>query len=131
MRRASGAAVVVALALAAPGGTKALGGSDAAVAAAQDSQARAARPSPERDRSNLERGHDLFNDYGCGICHILRDAAAYGDVAPALDGNRDLTESLIIDRVTNGQANMPAFGTQLSPDDIAAIAAYVKHAAAK
>lgn len=77
----------------------------------------------------LEKGLALFQDYGCGNCHFLVAAAGYGDVGPSLDGNPDLTQARIRDRVTNGQGQMPAFGGQLSPEDIGVLAAYIKRVA--
>ena len=95
------------------------------------------RPSAAQDAnkpaavSNLDRGHELFANYGCGGCHILAAAGAMGDVGPAFDGDSDLTEAFVADRVANGQGAMPAFGGQLSAEEIAVIAAYVVQAAHK
>jgi mono/diheme cytochrome c family protein len=100
--------------------------------AAQDSgkpaQAAAAATSAP---ANIDKGKQLFNDFGCGSCHSLADAAATGRVGPAFDGDSNLSDSFIVNRVTNGQGAMPAFAGQMSPDDIAAVAAYVMHAASK
>jgi mono/diheme cytochrome c family protein len=81
--------------------------------------------------AKLDKGKQLFNDFGCGSCHSLADASATGHVGPAFDGNTNLSDSFIVSRVTNGQGAMPAFAGQMSPDDIAAVAAYVMHAASK
>ena len=81
--------------------------------------------------ARVAKGRDLFANYGCSGCHTLADAGASGHVGPSLDGDVDLTEAFVADRVGNGQGQMPAFAGQMSADDIAAVAAYVTHVAAK
>jgi mono/diheme cytochrome c family protein len=76
-------------------------------------------------QSNVTKARDLFVNYGCGGCHTLADAGSTGYAAPSFDEAVNLTESFIIDRVANGQGEMPGFRQQLSKDDITAIAAYV------
>jgi mono/diheme cytochrome c family protein len=83
------------------------------------------------DAAKMAKGKDLFANYGCGGCHSLADAGATGHVGPSFDGDSNLTESFVVNRVTNGQGAMPAFGDQMSADEIAAVAAYVTHAASK
>lgn len=83
------------------------------------------------DAAKMAKGKELFGNNGCGACHTLADAGATGNVGPKLDGDTNLSESFVTDRVTNGQGAMPAFGGQMSADDISAIAYYVTHAAAK
>jgi mono/diheme cytochrome c family protein len=99
---------------------------------AQDSARPAAAPAAASaaDAAQLAKGRQLFADYGCGSCHSLADAGATGHVGPSFDGDSNLTPAFVTDRVTNGQGAMPAFGGQLSPQDIAALATYVTHAAA-
>jgi cytochrome c oxidase subunit 1 len=77
------------------------------------------------------KGKELFASSGCGGCHVLGDAGAAGQVGPSLDGNPNLTEALVVERVTNGKLAMPAFGDQLDEEEIADIAAYVVQSAAK
>lgn len=60
----------------------------------------------------------------CGGCHTLADAGASGAVGPNLDQSKPATE-LIVARVTKGQGGMPAFGEQLTPQQIADVAAYI------
>ncbi len=83
------------------------------------------------DAAKMAKGRDVFANYGCGSCHTLGDAGANGHVGPAFDGDSNLSESFVADRVTNGQGPMPAFGGQMQPDEVAAIAYYVTHAATK
>jgi mono/diheme cytochrome c family protein len=81
--------------------------------------------------AKLEKGRGLFSDYGCANCHSLADAGATGHVGPALDGDSNLTQDFVVDRVTNGQGMMPSFGGQLSADEINTVAAYIMKVAAK
>ena len=60
----------------------------------------------------------------CGGCHTLADAGASGAVGPNLDETKPDNE-LIVTRVTKGQGGMPAFGEQLTPQQIADVAAYI------
>ena len=78
-----------------------------------------------------DKGRKLFASAGCGGCHTLADAGATGQVGPSFDGDPNLTPGFVVDRVTNGQGQMPAFGDQLSAQDIADVAAYVAKVAAK
>lgn len=69
-------------------------------------------------------GEEVFGSAGCGSCHALAAAGADGAVGPNLDETKPAAE-LIIDRVTNGQGGMPAFGDQLSEDEIKGVAAFI------
>jgi mono/diheme cytochrome c family protein len=75
--------------------------------------------------SNLAaQGKDVFQRAGCSSCHTLKDAGASGTVGPNLDDAKP-PEALVVDRVTNGKGVMPSFKGQLTPQEIAAVAAYV------
>ena len=76
----------------------------------------------------VAKGRELFNNWSCSSCHSLADAEATGHVGPAFDGNAGLTEAFVVDRVTNGQGAMPAFGGQMSDAEIARIAFYITDA---
>lgn len=99
--------------------------SAAPAASAAPSGAAAAQASAPAAGSDLDKGRDIFANYGCGNCHTLGDAGASGHVGPAFDGNGNLTQDFIVDRVTNGQGMMPSFAGQLSADDIKAVADYI------
>jgi mono/diheme cytochrome c family protein len=73
-------------------------------------------------------GKEVFETAGCASCHTLQDAGATGTVGPNLDDAKPSAE-LATDRVTNGKGVMPAFGGQLTPKQIADVAAYVSQAA--
>ncbi len=101
---------------------------------AQDSAKPVMAPAPAAAgdaAAKAAKGKELFANYGCGGCHALADANATGHVGPAFDGDSNLTEAFIVNRVTNGQGAMPAFGGQLTEDEIAQVAAYVNHAASR
>jgi mono/diheme cytochrome c family protein len=72
-------------------------------------------------------GKEVFASAGCGGCHVLEDAGTSGAVGPNLDESQPSHE-LVVDRVTNGQGAMPAFGDQLSDEEIQNVAAYVVEA---
>jgi mono/diheme cytochrome c family protein len=95
------------------------------VSLAQPSGAPAAKPPAAGDAAALDKGRDIFTNYGCASCHSLGDAGATGHVGPALDGNTNLTQDFIVNRVTNGQGMMPSFSGQLSADEINTLAAYI------
>ena len=65
---------------------------------------------------------------GCASCHTLADAGATGTIGPNLDASQPPAE-LVVDRVTNGQGGMPAFGDSLSEEQIQDVAAYVSSVA--
>ncbi len=69
-------------------------------------------------------GEAIFAEAGCGGCHVLEAANASGTVGPNLDESQPPKE-LVIDRVTNGQGAMPAFGDSYSAEQIEAVADYV------
>ncbi len=91
-----------------------------------------AKPAAAGDAAaKIEKGRTVFANYGCGSCHSLADAGATGHVGPSFDGDSNLTEAFVVNRVTNGQGAMPSFGGQLSDEEIADVAAYVTKTAAK
>jgi mono/diheme cytochrome c family protein len=60
----------------------------------------------------------------CGSCHTLSDAGTTGNIGPNLD-ELDVSTSDVENQVTNGGGGMPAFGDQLSSEEIQEVAAYV------
>jgi mono/diheme cytochrome c family protein len=69
-------------------------------------------------------GEAVFASAGCGGCHTLEAAGSSGNVGPNLD-DAEPDAALTADRVTNGKGAMPAFGDQLSEQQIADVVAYV------
>ena len=60
----------------------------------------------------------------CGGCHTLADAGTSGVVGPNLDSLTPDYQATTA-QVTNGGAQMPAFNSTLSTQEIANVAAYV------
>lgn len=74
-----------------------------------------------------EAARELFHAFSCSACHALSDAGATGSVGPALD-NPSLTRDYVFNRIEGGQGAMPAFGGQLSEDEIALLSDYIVEA---
>lgn len=125
----TGAGAALAMVAAAPHMAGATTGS--VTPAGPETQEVAPAGSETADAAKVAKGRELFNNWSCGTCHALKDAEASGHVGPALDGNPNLTEAFIADRVTNGQGPMPAFGGQLSEEEIAELSAYIHQVAIK
>jgi len=77
--------------------------------------------SAEGDAAN---GATVWENAGCGSCHTLEAAGATGAVGPNLDDLKPSQET-VVQQVTNGGGGMPAFGDQLSEQEILDVAAYV------
>jgi mono/diheme cytochrome c family protein len=76
--------------------------------------------------SGDDRGKQLFTKDAtppCAVCHTLSDAGATGAVGPSLDDLKP-DEPRVIRALKSGVGVMPAY-TQLSADDMQAIARYV------
>ena len=69
-------------------------------------------------------GKSIFAEKGCGGCHTLAAAGTGGTVGPNLDEAKPTTE-LAVTLVTKGRGAMPPFGEQLTPQQIADVAAYI------
>jgi mono/diheme cytochrome c family protein len=69
-------------------------------------------------------GEAIFNEQGCGGCHVLEAAGSSGSIGPNLDESQPEFE-LVVERVTNGSGAMPSFSDKLSEDEINNVAAYV------
>jgi mono/diheme cytochrome c family protein len=71
----------------------------------------------------LTAGKEVFTS-NCGSCHTLAEAGTSGEVGPNLDELMP-EQSLVETQVTNGGGGMPAFGGQLSEEEIKSVAEYV------
>lgn len=80
-------------------------------------------PTPPGE-GDAEAGEAVFGEAGCGGCHTLEAAGTSGSIGPNLDDSQP-DAALVVDRVTNGQGAMPAFGDRLSEEEIQNVAAYV------
>jgi mono/diheme cytochrome c family protein len=86
-------------------------------------------------QGNPRAGQLVWFEQGCVNCHELADAGVgatgrAGVVGPNLDEAKPSYE-LVVERVTNGKGEMPAFADQMTPADIQNIAAYVSSVAGK
>jgi mono/diheme cytochrome c family protein len=76
--------------------------------------------------SDAQTSGRLLFEQSCGICHLKPHLVApvYGPTLSqdTLEGRQELIQAFI----TNGSARMPAFKYMYGPDQIAAIAAYIK-----
>jgi len=70
------------------------------------------------------KGEEVFASAGCGGCHTFEAAGSTGSVGPNLD---DLAPSFdeVVTQVTNGGGAMPAFGGDLTEQEINDVAAFV------
>lgn len=82
-------------------------------------------PTAKLTAEEVTQGRTLFNDWSCGACHSLADGGGTGHVGPALDGNTNLDHAYVVDRLTNGQGAMPAFGGQMTDEEISLLAKYI------
>ena len=73
-------------------------------------------------------GKAVFASAGCGGCHTLKDAGSSGNVGPNLDDLKP-TQDVVAHQVEVGGGAMPPFKDQLSPKQIADVAAYVSSSA--
>jgi mono/diheme cytochrome c family protein len=78
------------------------------------------------DQALLQQGEQLYND-NCVMCHQAGGVGAPPDF-PALTGNDHLTDlTLIVGNIHQGKGSMPPF-PDLTADQIAALATYVRNA---
>jgi cytochrome c oxidase subunit I len=71
-----------------------------------------------------EAGESVFAAQACGSCHVLEAAGSSGTIGPNLD-ERAPGYGAIVQQVTNGGGGMPAFGDQLSEEQIQDVSAFV------
>ena len=69
-------------------------------------------------------GEMVFASAGCGGCHTFQPAGSSGSVGPNLDDASPSFEA-VVEQVTNGGGAMPAFGDELSEQEIQDVAAFV------
>jgi outer membrane protein assembly factor BamB/cytochrome c5 len=74
-------------------------------------------------------GKEVFSTI-CAACHTLAAAGAEGTTGPNLDELKP-PKALTEKQVTNGGGGMPAFGGELSKEEITAVAEYVEKEAGK
>ena len=84
---------------------------------------------------DVRQGQIIFIEQGCTNCHVFKDAPSGeigrgGVIGPDLDKAKPSFD-LVVDRVTHGKGQMPAFDTALTPVEIRDVAAYVSSVAGK
>jgi mono/diheme cytochrome c family protein len=75
-------------------------------------------------KGDSTKGNGVFASAGCGNCHTLSAAHSNGTIGPNLDSLKPDYQAVTA-QVTNGGAQMPAFKSSLSTQQIADVAAYV------
>ena len=120
MRRSKLALLLVAGALALVGGG--CGGDD-------DGPDTSAPPATTTDdggsgTGDAANGEQVFASAGCGSCHAFEPAGSTGAVGPSLDDTSASFDDVVA-QVTNGGGAMPAFGDELSEQEIQDVAAFV------
>ena len=84
----------------------------------------------EASKETIELGRAVFTKVAqpsCVICHALKEAHASGTIGPSLDELRPDTTRVKI-AVRDGVGVMPAYGEQLTQEQIDALAAYIARA---
>lgn len=76
------------------------------------------------DEAALKKGGELYTG-ACGGCHGANGEGGFG---PKLAGEEKLADaSVVLTAVKKGKGNMPAVGATYSPEDLAAVATYVRN----
>jgi mono/diheme cytochrome c family protein len=79
--------------------------------------------------ARVAQGEKVFTE-NCAICHQA-DGSGYAQVYPNLAGNpivRLGDPAPVIETVLHGRGSMPGFAGELSPEQIAEVVTYVRHA---
>jgi mono/diheme cytochrome c family protein len=79
-------------------------------------------------QGNAQAGKAVFSSAGCSGCHTLKAAGATGTVGPNLDQLKP-SFATVQHQVIHGGAVMPPFAGQLTPKQIADVAAFVSSSA--
>ena len=76
------------------------------------------------ETGDAANGEMVFASAGCGGCHTFEAAGSSGSVGPNLD-ETSASFDQVVEQVTNGGGAMPAFGDELSEQEIRDVAAFV------
>ena len=76
------------------------------------------------ETTDAANGEQVYVSAGCGGCHTFEAAGSTGSVGPNLDDAAPSFD-LVVEQVTNGGGSMPAFGDELSEQEIRDVAAFV------
>jgi mono/diheme cytochrome c family protein len=92
-----------------------------------------ASASVQAQDGSVRRGKEVFLERAeprCGVCHTLADAGTVGNIGPNLDELKP-TEDQVKMAVMNGLEAMPAYGEQLSKEEIDVVSKYVAQVAGR
>lgn len=101
------------------------GASGAVLVLRDDDGAGSVTPTPIAQSGDASAGAAVFASAGCGGCHAFEPAGSGGSAGPALDGT-PLADDELREIVAFGNGAMPAFDGDLSAQEIADVAAYVR-----
>ena len=76
------------------------------------------------ETGDAANGEQVYASAGCGSCHTFEAAGSTGSVGPSLD-DAGASFDEVVAQVTNGGGAMPAFGGDLSEQEIRDVAAFV------
>ena len=76
------------------------------------------------ETGDAANGEMVFASAGCGGCHTFEAAGSSASVGPNLDETSASFDE-VVEQVTNGGGAMPAFGDELSEQEIRDVAAFV------
>jgi len=77
----------------------------------------------------MDQGDAIYHSVATPTCASCHGADGEGGVGPALAGNQELQDtSYVLNHILYGEGIMPAFNDQLSDEQIAAVATYVRNA---
>ena len=76
------------------------------------------------ETGDAANGEQVYVAAGCGGCHTFEAAGSTGSVGPNLD-DASPSFDLVVEQVTNGGGAMPAFGDELSEQEIRDVAGFV------
>ncbi|MEJ0028544.1 MAG: cytochrome c [Rhizomicrobium sp.] len=83
-----------------------------------------AAPGQAADADGIAPDPDLAVYTNCAVCH---GASGEGRFGPAFKGNADLAEAgFVVGMILRGTEHMPSFRSQLSDEDIASVATYIR-----
>jgi len=90
----------------------------------------AANAAEPRPAGRPDLGRKVFTQIAqpaCAICHTLKDAGSKGTIGPALDELKPDAQR-VTTAVRKGLGVMPPYEGKLTPEQIAAVAAYISRA---
>jgi mono/diheme cytochrome c family protein len=100
------------------------GGTDTEETTEENGETEETEPAGEGDP---EAGREVFDAQGCGGCHVLEEAGSSGTIGPNLDEAQPSFDEALA-QIRDGGGGMPAFGEQLSEEELNNVTAFVVEA---